>query len=90
MKDKDLIKKLFKAHERDFSCSLVNNAEYQEISNRRSIAEEKLLNSINKEQFILYDKAISCHNELVELQIEEAFKYGVSITIQICIEAMKL
>ena len=89
MKDKDLIKQVFKAHEKDFSNSLVNNVEYKEISNRRSIAEEKLLNSINKEQFILYDKAISCHNELVELQIEEAFKYGVSIIIQLFIEALK-
>ena len=89
MKDKDLIKKLFKAHERDFSNSLVNSAEYQEISNRRSIEEQKLLNSINKEQYMLYDRTISCYNEVVELQIEEAFKYGVSIIIQLLIEAMK-
>lgn len=89
MKDKDLIKQIFKAHEKDFSSFIINNAEYQEISNRRSIAEEKLLNSINKEQFMLYDKAVSCYNELVELQIEEAFKYGVSHIIQLLIEAIK-
>lgn len=89
MKDKDVIKKIFKAHERDFSNSLVNSAEYQEISNRRSIAEEKLLKSIDKEQFMLYDKAVSCYNELVEYQVEEAFKYGVSHIIQLLIEAIK-
>lgn len=75
MKEKT-IRKMFLAVEDDFYTSLTDLADYKEINNRRTIAEEILKNSIDKEQFKLFDEVCSLQNELESFYIEEAYVKG--------------
>ena len=75
MKEKT-IRKMFLSVEDEFYTSLTDLAEYKEISNRRNIAEEVLINSINHEQFHLLDDVISLQNEMASFYVEEAYVKG--------------
>lgn len=60
----------------EFYTSLTDLSGYKEISNRRNLAEEVLINSINHEQFYLLDEVISLQNEMVSFYVEEAYVKG--------------
>lgn len=76
MKDKKTIRKLFLAVETEFYNSLTKHPQYKEIFKRREIAEEVLINSINHEQFHLFDDANSLQNEMTAFYVEEAYIKG--------------
>ena len=75
MKEKT-IRKMFLSIEEEFYDSLTDLSSYKEISNRRNIAEEVLINSINHEQFHLFDEVISLQNEMASFYVEEAYVKG--------------
>lgn len=75
MKEKT-IRKMFLSIEEEFYNSLIDSSSYKEISNRRNIAEEVLINSINHEQFHLFDEVISLQNEMASFYVEEAYIKG--------------
>lgn len=72
------IRKMFLSIEDEFYNSLTDLSDYKEISNRRNIAEEVLINSINHEQFHLFDEVASIQNEMVSFYVEEAYVRGFS------------
>lgn len=75
MKEKT-IRKMFLSIEEEFYNSLTDSSSYKEISNRRNIAEEVLINFINHEQFHLFDEVISLQNEMASFYVEEAYIKG--------------
>lgn len=75
MKEKT-IRKMFLSVEEEFYNSLIDSSSYKEINNRRNIAEEVLINSINHEQFHLFDDANSLQNEMTAFYVEEAYIKG--------------
>lgn len=75
MKEKT-IRKMFLSVEDEFYTSLTDLSGYKEISNRRNLAEEILINSINHEQFHLLDDVISLQNEMASFYVEEAYVKG--------------
>lgn len=75
MKEKT-IRKMFLSIEEEFYNSLTDLSDYKEINNRKNIAEEVLINSINHEQFHLFDEVISLQNEMVSFYVEEAYVKG--------------
>lgn len=89
MQDNNSIRKLFLSFEEEFFQYLINLPEYKEILNRKKLHEKLLLDSINDEQFKLYDNAESCHNELVGFKIEEAFIKGFKTAYELLIDSLK-
>lgn len=75
MKEKT-IRKMFLSVEEEFYDSLTDSSSYKEISHRRNIAEEVLINSINHEQFHLFDEVTSLQNEMASFYVEEAYVKG--------------
>lgn len=75
MKEKT-VRKMFLSVEDEFYSSLTDLSDYKEINNRRNIAEEILINSINHEQFHLLDEVISLQNEMASFYVEEAYVKG--------------
>ena len=75
MKEKT-IRKMFLSIEEEFYNSLTDLSDYKEINNRKNTAEEVLINSINHEQFHLFDEVISLQNEMVSFYVEEAYVKG--------------
>lgn len=67
---------MFLSIEEEFYNSLTDSSSYKEISNRGNIAEEVLINSINHEQFHLFDEVISLQNEMASFYVEEAYIKG--------------
>lgn len=67
---------MFLSVEDEFYTSLTDLSGYKEISNRRNLAEEDLINSINHDQFHLLDEVISLQNEMVSFYVEEAYVKG--------------
>lgn len=78
MKDKKTIRKMFLASEDDFYNSLIDSADYKEINNRISIAEEVLINLISHDAFHLFDEVCSLQYEMSAFYVEEAYLKGFS------------
>lgn len=67
---------MFLSVEEEFYNSLTDLSSYKEINNRRNIAEEVLINSINYEQFHLFDEVTSLQNEMASFYVEETYIKG--------------
>lgn len=65
-----------------FEMICQKNKEYDKARKRHDEEETRFLNSLSKEQIILYEKAQNCYMECINPQIEQAFKMGLKYAFE--------
>ena len=75
----------------DYTCiekPILENSKYSKTLSKCTSLQEELTHLVDKESFSLIDNVLDCMNELSDIEAEEAFIDGFSLTVSLLLEAL--
>jgi len=87
--DKVSVRELFAIIDDDFSSEVTKCENYKEVKSRE-LAKRKVIEScLSKEDLDLIEEYLEIKNEIVSIEIEEAFVKGFSMAYQLLIDSIR-
>lgn len=85
----EAVRELYKMVEEKFNAELIKTDAYQEVCTRRKQKRELLETCLGKEEYAILKEYLDVYNEVVSVEMEEAFVKGFTLANQLLIDSLR-